>query len=125
MSQSEEAWNDVGEQFKKLGSTLKYHYQAQEGVEETEVVSEDEIKDALRTLGESIKRAFATVGDAVKDPEVKEEVRQTAGSLFDALGATFSELADDISNRREKRHDSPSPPVPTEGSPLDASEEEE
>ncbi len=122
MSQSDEAWNDVGEQFKKLGSMFKHHYEAQERDEGTEVVSEGEVRDAVRSLGESIRTAFATVGDAVTDPEVQEEARQTAASLFDALGATFSELGDDISKWRE-RGESSDPPSPTEATPQDASEE--
>jgi hypothetical protein len=124
MNQSDEAWNEVGEQLKTLGAMFKYHYQAQDGADGAEFVSEDDVKDALRTLGESIKAAFGTVGDALRDPEIQEEARQTAGSFFDALGATFSEFGDDISKRRE-REDSPSPPSPTEAVRLDPSEEEE
>ena len=110
MGQSDEAWNDAVEKLKTLGSMFTYHDQAEEGAA---VVSEDEVMDALRTLGASIKAAFATVGDAFKDPEVQAEARQAAGSFFDALGATFSELGDDISKRRESG-DSPSTPPPEE-----------
>jgi hypothetical protein len=124
MSQSDETWNDVGEQFKKLGSMLKYHYRAQEGEEGGEVASEDEVKDAVRAVGESIKAAFATVGEVVRDPEVRDEARETVASFFDALGVTFSELADDISRRRETG-DSLDPPLPDEAARVDASEEEE
>lgn len=113
MGQSDEAWNDAVEQLKTLGSMFTNHYQAQEGEEGAAVASEDEVKDALRTLGASIKAAFATVGDAFKDPEVQAEARQAAGSFFDALGATFSELGDDISKRRESG-DSPRTPPPEE-----------
>jgi len=124
MGQSDEAWNDVVEQVKRLGSLFRYHYQAQEGEEGAEVASKDEVKDALLTLGESINAAFAAVGDAVKDPEVQEEARQTAGAFFAALGRTFSDLGDEISKRREGA-DSPSAPS-AEGVPRpEASEEEE
>ena len=124
MSQSEEAWSDVGRQFKKLGSMFKHHYETQGGGEDAEAVSEGEVRDAVRSLGESIRTAFATVSDAIKDSEVQEEARQTAGSLFDALGATLSELGDDISKWRE-RGESSDPPSSTEAAPPDASEEEE
>lgn len=124
MGQSDEAWNDAVEQLKTLGSMFTYHYQAQKGEEGAAVASEDEVKDALRTLGASIKAAFATVGDAFKDPEVQAEARQTAGSFFDALGATFSELGDDISKRQE-RGDSPKSRSPEEAVRPDASEERE
>ncbi|GMQ93048.1 MAG: hypothetical protein BMS9Abin12_0525 [Acidimicrobiia bacterium] len=124
MDQSDEAWSDVVEQVKKLGSMFKYHYQAQESDEGAEAASKDDVKDALRTLGESISAAFATVGDAVKDPEVQEEARQTAVSFFTALGTTFSGLADDISKRREQE-DLPAAPPSEDADRPDASEEEQ
>jgi hypothetical protein len=124
MGQSDEAWSNAVEQLKTLGSMFRYHYQAQEGEEGAAVASEDEVKDALRTLGESISAAFATVGDAFNDPEVREGARQTVGSFFDALGATFSDLGDDISKPRE-RGDSPNPPSPEEAARPDAPEQEE
>lgn len=112
MGQSDEAWNDVGEQLKKLGFMFKTHYQEYEGEDFTEVVSDAEVKDALRTLGESVKAAFATVGDAFADAEIRDEARQTAGSFFDALGATFSDLGHDIS--AERRSENPSSELPPE-----------
>ncbi|MCL1595185.1 MAG: hypothetical protein M3132_12620 [Actinomycetia bacterium] len=108
MSQSDEAWNDVGDQFKKLGSTFKQFYQVHESSEGVDPPSEDDVRDALRTLGDSVRQAFATVGDAFNDPEIKEETRYTAGLFFDALGATFSGLGDDISNRGEDAQEPPS-----------------
>jgi len=108
MSQSDEAWNEVGEQFKRLGSTFKHHYQVHDDSQDSAVPSENDVKDALRTLGESIKQAFGAVGDTLSDPEIKEETRRTAGMFFDALGTTFSEFGDDISERRETEQDSQS-----------------
>ena len=102
MSQADEAWNEVGEQFKKLGSMFKQHFET----EPEPSVSEDEVKEAVHTLGESIKTAFSAFGDAVTDPELQEEARQTAGSFFDALGTTFSEVGAEISERREQDEDS-------------------
>ena len=105
MSQSDEAWNEVGEQFKKLGSTFKHHYQAHDDSQKSVVPSDSDVKDALATLGESVKQAFGAVGDTLSDPEIKEETRQTAGMFFDALGTTFSEFGDDISGHRSTEQD--------------------
>ncbi len=124
MSQSDEAWSEVVEQVKKLGSMFAHHYQAQEGQTGAEVVSNDEVKDALLTIGESMKAAFGTVGDAIKDPDVQDEARQTAASFFDALGVTFSELGDDISNLRQVG-DSANPESPEEADGPDTSEYQE
>ncbi|MCL1587401.1 MAG: hypothetical protein M3092_03210 [Actinomycetia bacterium] len=114
MGQSEEAWNDVGEQLKTLGSMFKDHYQSHEGEVRADVVSDDEVKEALRTLGDSVKTAFASIGDAIADQEIRTEARQTAGSFFDALGATFSELGADISKQRDQESpDQPHSDEPT------------
>ena len=124
MSQSEEAWNEVGEHFKSLGSMFKVLYQAQDEGDRIEVVTDDEVKDALRTLGESMKAAFATVGDTITDLEIRDEARQTAGSFFDALGATFSDLGEDISKRGERQDPSGHSP-PESAASRDSTEVEE
>ena len=124
MGQSDEAWNDVGEQLKTLGSMFKVHYQNYEGEDITEVVSDDEVKDALRTLGESVKAAFASIGDAFADAEIRDEARQTAGSFFDALGATFSDLGHDISRRGESEDLLREPPSEEAASPDSSGVEE-
>ena len=109
MGQSDETWNEVGDGFKKLGSLFKSHYESQDSEETTETVSDEEVKDALRTIGDGLKTAFASIGDAVKDPEVQDEAKQTAKSFFDAIGATFAELGDEISAWREKNNEDEAP----------------
>jgi len=101
MGESDETWTEVGDQLKTLGLMFKHHYQTYEGENLTGVVSEDDVRDAMRTLGESVKTAFGAIGEAIADAEIRDEARQTAGSFLDALGATFSELGADISKRRE------------------------
>jgi hypothetical protein len=103
MSQSDQAWSKVAEQLGTVGSLFKYHYQAQESDARPEPASQEEVKDALRTLGESTLAALGTVGDALKDPEVKVEVRETAGLFLDALGLSVSELGADLSKRTGAR----------------------
>lgn len=124
MSQSDETWTDVGEQFRKLGSLLKCHYRAQERAEAAEAASEDEVKDVVQALGETLKTALATVGATVKDPAVRDEARETAASFFGALGATFSDLADDISKQSETEESSDFA-SPEEAAPRGASHEGE
>ncbi|MGI9641328.1 MAG: hypothetical protein ACR2N9_00950 [Acidimicrobiia bacterium] len=97
MSQSREAWAEVAEQLNALGSTLKDHYAAQEGATESGVATHDEVKEALKTLGDAATAALGTIGEAMKDPTVKEEIRATAGSFVNAMGVSMSELGSDIS----------------------------
>ncbi|MGI9529681.1 MAG: hypothetical protein ACR2NG_08220 [Acidimicrobiia bacterium] len=97
MSQSSAAWAEVAEQFNALGSTLKDPYAAQEGAPVAEAPTQDELKEALRTLGDAATAALGTVGEALKDPTIKAEIRATAGSLVNAVGVSVSELGADIS----------------------------
>jgi hypothetical protein len=122
MGQSDEAWSDVGEQFKTLGSMFKDHYQNHEGEIRVDVVSDEEFKEALHTLGDSVMTAFASIGDAFADQEIRAEARQTVGSFFDALGATFSELGTDISKKADQEF--PDPPPSDEPTSKDPSETE-
>ena len=105
MSQTDEAWTDVGEQLKKLGSALKQHYEAQESDETAEPVSQDDVKQAIRTLGNSIKASLGAVGDAATDPDLHDVARQTVGSFFEAIGVTFSEVGSEISKRQEEEEE--------------------
>jgi hypothetical protein len=101
MSQVDEAWKDVGEQFQKLGAMFREHYDAQEG-EPEEPPSDEEMEEAVRKLTEGIKSAFGAAGDTFKDPALMDEARVTASSFFNALGATFEEIAATITAKREK-----------------------
>lgn len=99
MSQSDQAWNEVAEQLRTVGSMLKSHYRAQETDSRPDPPSQEEVKDTLRILGESATAALGTIGDVLKDPAVRVEVRETAGLFFDALGGSLSELGADLSTR--------------------------
>lgn len=95
MGRLEESWNDVGEQFKKLGARLKQHYDEQ-GFDESVEASAESLDEAMQRLGEGLRAAVGAVGDSVNDPELTDDVRDAAGSLFTALGTTFSEVGAQI-----------------------------
>lgn len=109
MGQLEESWNDVGEQFKKLGSRLKQHYDDQ-GFEEAVQASEESLDEAMQRLGDGLRAAVGAVGDSVNDPELTDDIRDTAGSLFVALGATFSEVGEQIAAAHEDVPQDPTAP---------------
>ena len=114
MSQTDDAWTDVAEQLRSLGSTVKSHYDAQASLPSTESVSDDEVRDALSVLGKSLSAAIGAVGDAFRDPEVTSEVKETASSFFGALGVSFSEIAAAIAAHRD---------ATDVGDPLDTAEQ--
>ncbi|MFO7699105.1 MAG: hypothetical protein R6W79_00665 [Acidimicrobiia bacterium] len=115
MSQMDEAWSDVGERFKRLGSMYKEHYKAHEGDPDRETPTDEEVAEALRQLGTSIRTAFEAAGDTIADPDLKEEARGTASSFFNALGTTFNELAAQIAAKRERTQDAPTATAPEPG----------
>ena len=97
----DEAWEDVGEQFKKLGGMFRDHFEAQQG----EGASDADVDESVRNFGENVQAAFAALIDSVKDPEVHDGAREAAGSFFEALGSTFSELGADVRQRDDELPD--------------------
>jgi hypothetical protein len=41
------------------------------------------------------------LGDAIRDPQFGEQTKKAAGSLSDAMAATFAELSERFRSRRE------------------------
>ena len=104
MSRSDEAWEDVGEQFKKLGAMFRDHYEAQRSDEPSEA-DELEVDEAVRSFGDNLRSALGAVIETVTDADVHGEARQTAGSFLEALGTTFGELGADLRRRPDEDAD--------------------
>jgi hypothetical protein len=96
MAESKAHWDQVGEEFRALGRQVKQHYDQREGTQEKGVSSADKgkVDDALQKLTEALEQAFSALGDAVRDPQVGEQTKKAAGSLSDALTATFAEASE-------------------------------
>ena len=101
MAESKANWDQVGEDFKALGRQVKQHYDQRPRAGSTEgeqgvAPSADrrKVDDALEKLREALDQAFSALGDAVRDPQVGEQTKKAAGSLSDALNATFAEASE-------------------------------
>ena len=104
MAESKAAWDKVGEDFKNLGRQVKQHYdprprpgsEVQKGQEGQAAPAADrrKVDEALEKLRNSLDQAFSALGDAVRDPQVGEQTKKAAGSLSDALNATFAEASE-------------------------------
>jgi hypothetical protein len=103
MAESKADWDQVGEDFKTLGRQVKQHYDQRPRPEggEGAAPSEDrrKVDEALQKLRDSLEQAFSALGDAVRDPQVGEQTRKAAGSLSDALTATFAEASERFRKR--------------------------
>lgn len=111
MSQSHDAWVEVGEQLKAVGSRIRENYVTQEASTRTEPPSREELEDAAKTFGDSVVAALGTVGDALKDTEVTSGAKEAVARFFDALGVTFAELGADLARGAE--HEAEEHPDPS------------
>ena len=105
MAESKANWDQVGEDFKVLGRQVKQHYEqrpraeagaSKEGTADQTAPSADrrKVDDALQKLVDSLEQAFSALGEAVRDPQVGEQTKKAAGSLSEALTATFAEASE-------------------------------
>jgi hypothetical protein len=92
MADSRQAWSEVADRFGELGLKLKLHYEQAAG----EDADDGSLRRALEELRDSVDQAFDAVGNAVKDQAVKDDARDVARSLRDALATTFAEASDDL-----------------------------
>jgi hypothetical protein len=109
MAESKAAWDKVAEDFKVLGRQVKQHYdqrprpgsEVQEGQQGQAPPAADrrKVDDALEKLRDSLEQAFSALGDAVRDPQVGEQTKKAAGSLSNALNATFAEASERFRKR--------------------------
>lgn len=94
MTDARSAWNDAGDRLTGLGASLKKHYEARQ---EADVAPEDKpVADAFARVGEALQGAFDALAAAAKDPEVKDEVKQTGKSVAGAMAATLSEVSEGV-----------------------------
>jgi hypothetical protein len=102
MGESKEAWEQVGRNFSDLGRQVRQRYEQRERAgEEPPPADRRKVDEALRQLADSLDQAFTALGDAIRDPQVGEQTKKAAGSLSDAMSATFAELSERFRSRRE------------------------
>jgi hypothetical protein len=101
-SDSNQAWNEVERHFSDVGRRLKEHYEKLDAAKTTPA-ERQKLDDALRSLTEQMDKAFTAVGDALRDPEAQESLRQGARSFGNAVAATFSDVGEEIRKRVGRR----------------------
>ena len=106
MVETRQAWDEVGAGCSDLGGRLKQHFRQARDEDAAEAA------EALRKLALAVGDAFEAVGNAARDPEVRTEARKVAGSLTDALGATFAGLGGEVRRVFAKGHPTGEPPPP-------------
>ncbi len=113
---SKEAWDEVGERFGAWGRMLADRYTAR-GAEQGTTQEEERrrLEEAFQTVVRQLDQAFSALGEQLRDPEAKESLKQAGRSFGDALGATASEVTEEV----RKRFGSSGSSAPSEGDDSD------
>jgi Flp pilus assembly pilin Flp len=96
-SQIEDPWQQATERWASVTDKLKDRYQEVVG---DEGPSEDEVREALRTLGTAVQAVFDSLGTAMRDPEVRTQVKNAAAGFMAAIGQTFTDLGSELKRDR-------------------------
>lgn len=100
MDESKQAWAKVGEQFSAVGARLKEHVK-QPGSATASDAEQDHaaVVEALNKLGRALDDAVDRVGGAVKDPGVRDHLRQALNAMGEAVNTTLGEVGDRAGER--------------------------
>jgi beta-phosphoglucomutase-like phosphatase (HAD superfamily) len=96
MAEAKEKWDEVGDRWSDLGRRLKDRFDANAafGADEREKVN-----DALRQLAAAVDAGFTTIGETLRDPAMRDEMKSAGTSIADAIAATMRDVSESI-----KRH---------------------
>jgi hypothetical protein len=93
MTDAKQRWDAVGEQFTELGKNFKARYKTNATFDDAQ---RRQLDDALRNVGEALDAGFTTIGDSLRDPEMRDDVKRAGIAVADALAATFTDVAEEI-----------------------------
>jgi hypothetical protein len=96
MPDAKAAWDDVGARFSDLAGRVKEQFEARVAFGAPDA---QKVDDAVRTLVRALDNAFTAIGDTLRDPATRDEVKQAASAMGDALASTFHDVADQIRSR--------------------------
>lgn len=86
MADAKKAWSDVGDRLSALGLKLKLHTE-----EERSDGDDDDASSGLEKLKRSINEVLDAIGDAARDPAVRDDAKSVGTAFADAIDATVEE----------------------------------
>jgi hypothetical protein len=96
---SKQAWMKVGLHFAAAGDKLRDHAKAVGEAAKREPGADPDqaaVVDALNTLGKAMNQAVTSLTDAVKDPEVRDNLTNALNSMGEALNVTIADVGDKV-----------------------------
>jgi Flp pilus assembly pilin Flp len=100
MADAKAAWDEIGNRFSEIAGRVKEQFDARAAYGGPD---SQKVDDAVRTLVRALDNAFTAIGDTLRDPATRDEVKQTASAMGDALASTFHEVADQIKARTARQ----------------------
>lgn len=85
------AWNELTDELVRLTEKLRATYHE---VANGKGPSEEEIREALRTLGAAWNQLAGSIGVALQDEEVRAQMKRAGSSLVAAVATSLSEWED-------------------------------
>jgi hypothetical protein len=98
MSETKAAWEEVGNRFAGLAGHVKEQFDARSAGNEPDG---EQIDDAVRTLVRAVDNAFTAIGDTLRDPALRDDLKHAAAAMTDALATTFRDVSDQIRSPRD------------------------
>ena len=89
MSDPKAKWDEVGVQFNALGQRLKENYNEN-------ATPKPEVQDALRQIADALDNGFTAIGESLRDPSIRDDLKRAGNSIGDALASTFELVASEI-----------------------------
>jgi len=96
MAEAKQKWDEVGERFGDLGRMIRDRFDANAAFGDGE---REKVDDALRQLRDALDAGFTTLGDTLRDPAMRDELRSAGSSIADAVAATMRDVSEAIKRR--------------------------
>jgi hypothetical protein len=93
MGDAKQAWDEVGDRFSDLGRALKQRYDANVAWNDED---KQKVNDALRQIGDALDAGFTAIGESMRDPSMRDEMKQAGSAVGSAIAATFDTVAGEI-----------------------------
>ncbi len=94
---TKDRWDEVGSLLTGLGLKLQLH------VEQAASADKDDVKNAIRSLADSLEHAFEGLRVASNDVAIREDVKNVARSLAEAVGTTLNTVEEEIRDAMKKK----------------------
>jgi hypothetical protein len=100
MAEAKQKWDEVGDRFGELAKRFKERYDASAAFGADQ---QEKMNDALRKMMDALDAGFTAIGESLRDPGIRDDLKHAGTSIGDALTATFHDVAGEIKNAVRKK----------------------